>query len=83
MLPDRLGDSVQEDSWWIKDTQASDRGDVLRNDIFGLCSRMQQSFAVAVVSWERSWRADSRRVQFVHKHLSLVYFDQAVLMSVG
>jgi hypothetical protein len=47
MLPDRLGDLVQEHARGIEDAKTSDRGDVLRDDVLGLGAGMQKTLDIS------------------------------------
>lgn len=46
MLPDRLGDLVQEHARGIEYAETSDRGDVLRDDVLGLGAGMEKTLDI-------------------------------------
>lgn len=50
MLPDRFCDLVQQNACWVEYPQTSDRRNILCDDIFRLCSRMQEPFAITDIS---------------------------------
>lgn len=82
MLPDRLGDLVQEHARGIEDAETPDRGDVLRDNVLGLGTGMQKTLDISErVSGALSPNLGTRlrRFELVNQDGSLIDLEKAFL----